>query len=356
MRYESPTRLFDPGELLPPRWLQGRSPTGFFIFNPAIIRCDGRLLMAYRIDFGRESATRVRVACAICALDQNWRVMSGSVVALSDSIVDGGENHYDPRFLIFRGRLYIHYNNNWDSVPNQIFLVELDADSLQVRSAARPLLLDGPRQKIEKNWMLFDHEGDLFAIYQIAPHIVLRLGFGGHGPVLCKPEYISKWDTAIYTRHFGMPRGGTPPVLIGKQYISVFHSRTQLQRLAPATLKPTLRSLDQKHMWRLIKRWLREQLFPLKIYGGVYGFAATPPFAPIFIRPDPVLRPEHEERRRRPTASHLTPRSVVFPTGLVQLNGGSFLVSYGVHDERCVLRILERNICTGHHINAAQEI
>ena len=29
---------------------------------------------------------------------------------------------------------------------------------------------------------------------------------------------------------------------------------------------------------------------------------------------------------------------------------------YGVHDERCVLRILGRNICTGHHINTAQEI
>lgn len=349
-------RVINQHDLIPTEWLRVQPIEQFYVFNPAVISYHSRRLMAYRVDFGRHKTMQTRVACAICMLDKEWRVVAGSVVALSDSIVQGGENHYDPRFLIFRDRLYIHYNNNWDSAPNQIFLVELDADSLQARSAARPLLLDGPRQKIEKNWMLFDHEGDLFAIYQIAPHIILRLDFGGHGPVLCKPEYISKWDTTIYARHFGTPRGGTPPVLIGKQYISVFHSRTQPQRLAPATLKPALRSLDQKHMWRLIKRWLREQLFPLKIYGGVYGFAATPPFAPIFIRPDPVLHPEHEDRRRRPTASHLTPRSVVFPTGLVQLDVDSFLVSYGVHDERCVLRILGRNTCTGHHTNTAQEI
>ena len=335
--------IFGPRDLIPVQWLNGSSTDDLFVFNPAIINYAEDLLMVYRVDFGRHKASFRRAACAICRLDTDGHVIAGSVVALSDTIVDGGDNHYDPRFLIFRDRLFVHYNNNWDSKPNQIYLVELDPDTLHAQSAARPLLLDGPRQEIEKNWMLFDHDGELYAIYQIDPHIVLHLELGDHGPIFCRPVYSSQWDPSSYVKRYGTPRGGTPPVRAGEKYISIFHSRRQSQPLNSTTVLSVSHSLNRVRLWVLLKQWIRRKLYPFQYFGGVYSFAATPPFMPAFIQSNPLLRPEFEDRRRRPTANHLWPRAVVFPGGLVRLDDGRWLVSYGVHDERCVLRILSQN-------------
>ncbi|MCB0058131.1 MAG: hypothetical protein KDE45_13935 [Caldilineaceae bacterium] len=157
------------------------------IYNPAIVRFRGRLLMAYRVDFGYEKP--FRVATALCRLDEDLRVIPESVTPLSDTIDGGATNHYDARFLVYRDRLFVHYNNDWNTVPNQIHLVELDPDTLQARSPARLLELDGPRALCEKNWMLFEHDGELFVIYWVQPHCVLRAELAGL-PALVKGERV----------------------------------------------------------------------------------------------------------------------------------------------------------------------
>ena len=101
-------RIIEPGELIPQAWLRLQPLEHFFVFNPAVIRYQNRLLMVYRVDFGR--TTQRRVAAAACTLDERLRVTPGSAVALSDAITAGGANHFDPRFLIFRDRLFVHYN------------------------------------------------------------------------------------------------------------------------------------------------------------------------------------------------------------------------------------------------------
>lgn len=323
--------------LLPPDWFGGRTPSDFYVFNPAITCYQGQLLMVYRVDFGREKMARV--ACAVCRLDDNFRVIPGSIVPLSDTITADEENHFDPRFLIYQNRLFIHYNNNYDTSPNRLYLVELDPDTLAVRSPARLLALDGPRREIEKNWMFFQHEDELLAVYTVAPHIILRAELTGAGPVVCRPVFQTDWDVSAYTARWGEPRGGTPPVRAGDSYIAFFHSRTLPHRLAPVNPSPTMARVNHVGWVRSLKRRLREWLDPLRYHGGVYTFAAVPPFAPTFIRPIPILWPEREGRRQRPTASHLSPRRVVYPCGLVQLDYNRWLVSYGVHDERCALRI-----------------
>lgn len=342
LQYVIPT-----ADLVPSVWMPLQPSAGFFVFNPAIVRYGDRLLMTYRVDFGRGPAAQQRTACAICVLDERLQVASGSVVALSDTIVDGGANHYDPRFLVVGDRLFVHFNNNWDTQPNHIFLVEIDPDTLTAKAPARPLCLEGPRQTIEKNWMLFEHDGELFAIYQVAPHIILRVDLAGAGPVRCWPVYRTEWDTTIYTRRYGALRGGAPPMRVGDSYVAIFHSRTLPRRMAPANPSPAVARLKRASWVTTIKRWLREWLDPLRYYGGVYGFAAAPPFAPTFIRPEPLLHPAREERRRQPTAAHLTPRRVVYPCGLVRLADDRWLVSYGVHDERAVLRVFTRHEIEG---------
>lgn len=324
-------------ELVPAAWLHLQPPGRFSAYNPALVRFRGRILMAYRVDFGYEKP--FRVATAICVLDERLHVVPGSVVALSDSIAGEAANHYDARLLVYQDRLFVHYNNDWNTVPNEIFLVELDPDALQARSVARRLQLEGPRQPCEKNWLLFDHDGELFAIYQVDPHIVLRVDLSGSGPARCWPVYRSGWDTLAYAQRYGVLRGGAPPVRVGESYLSLFHSRMHSQGLAQANPAPVVEKLKRIPWLRQLKRWLHECLTPVRYYGGVYAFTAAPPFAPTFIRPTPILWPEREGRRQRPTPSHMSPRRVVYPCGLVPLDHDRWLVSYGVHDERAVLRV-----------------
>jgi hypothetical protein len=310
------------------------------IYNPAIVRFRGRLLMAYRVDTGHRKTMRRRIG--LCRLDESLAVIPGSVVPLSDTIQGGDPRHYDPRFLVYRDRLFVHYNNNFLTRPNQLHLVELDPDTLEAKGTARPLHLDGPRQEIEKNWMLFEHEGDLLAVYQIAPHTILRVDLAGNGPIECTTVHKTEWDVSTYADCFGIPRGGAPPVRQGDRYVSFFHSRQPISRL-----RWVLRYWPIKEGTRLprylaaIERRLRRPFAQVRYYGGVYTFQATPPFRPLWLPPTPVLDPGAEgtyqyRRRANPSAD-----GIVYPCGAILCEDGNWLVSYGVHDEHCALRRLD---------------
>ncbi len=328
---------FDPVDLLPAGWLRAQLDADFSIYNPAIVCFRNRLLMAYRIDSGRRKTMQRRIA--LCQLDKELNVIPGTVIPFSDTIPDSDSRHYDPRFLVYQDRLFIHFNNNFQTRPNQIHLVELDADTLEAKSTARPLQLNGPRQEIEKNWMFFEHDGDLYAIYQISPHIILRVDLGESGPVICRSVHTTAWDASRYASRFGVPCGGAPPVRQGDVYMSFFHSRIQtgpLRHLLPFWPHDLLDGLPRypaaalrRVYWHLDQR---------RYYGGVYAFEAKPPFAPRWLAHEPVLRPDMEPSRSHRRRINPTAESVVYPCGAVAQEDGSWLISYGLHDERCCLR------------------
>jgi hypothetical protein len=137
--------VFAPHDLLPAEWLRMQPPEKFHIYNPAIVRFRDRLIMAYRVDSGRRATMQRRIG--LCALDDRLNVVLGSVVPLSNTIQGGDPRHYDPRFLVYGDRLFVHYNNNFLTRPNQISLVELDPNTLEARSSARSPYLDGPRHE-----------------------------------------------------------------------------------------------------------------------------------------------------------------------------------------------------------------
>lgn len=326
--------------LLPPQWLGDRSPDDFRVYNPAIVRFAGRLLMAYRVDSGRRKTTQRRIA--LCQLDAALQVIPASVVALSDTIPGSDARHYDPRFLVYRGQLFIHYNNNFATIPNQISLVELDPDTLEARTPARPLHWDGPRQAIEKNWMLFEHEGELLAIYQIAPHVVLRADLAGSGSILCKTAYKTDWDVAAYAARFGAPRGGAPPVRQGDAYVAFFHSRRSISRLRWVDRHwPIPDGVNLPRYVAAVLGRLRRPFARARYYGGAYAFEAAPPFRPLWLGHEPVLSPEAEAPYRRRRRANPVADGIVYPSGALPWAGGQWLVSYGVHDERCCLRVVE---------------
>jgi len=328
---------FNTNALLPKQWKLGEPGHSFRVYNPAITRHSSRLILACRVDSIGHGGTQRRIA--ICALDDQLRVVPNSVVPLSDTVREGGIWHYDPRFLVYQDRLFVHYNNNFMTRPNQIYMVELDPDTLEAKSSARPLHIDSPRQEIEKNWMLFEYEGDLYAVYSITPHIILRIDLAGAGPVVCRPAFRSEWNVAAYVERYGNPRGGAPPVRCGDMYMSFYHSRRPVSRLnwvlrywpvAPDTKLPRYLAA--------IERRLRRPFAQVCYFAGAYAFEAAPPFRPVWHTKEPVLRPENETPRRRRVRANPSADGIVYPCGAVSWEDGSWIVSYGLHDESCCLR------------------
>ncbi len=330
---------FNPQSLLPVQWQHYVLLRTFRVYNPAIVRFRGRLLMAYRVDSGYRRTMQRRIG--LCKLDEHLNVIPGSVVPFSDTIPDSDSRHYDPRFLVHQDRIFIHYNNNFTTRPNQISIVEVDPDSLEAKSPPRPLQLNGPRQEIEKNWMFFSHDGELYAVYQINPHTILRVDLSGVGPVICQPLHSTAWDVAPYASRYGVSCGGAPPIRQGDVYISFFHSRIQvgpLRHLLPFWPGKLVQRLP-RYLVAALRRieWLLDQR---RYYGGVYAFEAKPPFAPLWLATEPVLRPETEPSRSHRRRINPTAESVVYPCGAVPWHDNDWLVSYGLHDERCCLRVV----------------
>jgi hypothetical protein len=308
---------FNNHELVPDAWLARYHPADVFVFNPALTCFRDNLIMAYRVVL---PDGRRRIAA--CRLDQRLNALKETICPLSDMIQDAGDWHADPRFCIYGERLFLHFNNGARN-PNQIYLLEIDPDTLNPTGTARELCLEGPRQYIEKNWILFEHDGELYGIYTVAPHTILKFELGNDGPVRCRRVYQTEWDSALYSARYGPLRGGTPPIRIGGEYYAFFHSAYRVGFLRRLLARLRRRSATKN----------------IRYVGGFYGFSAAPPFAPTRLCTTPVLIPPRRLHRRYPQLNIRTER-VAYPVGVVQ-QGELLLVSYGANDETCHITAFE---------------
>lgn len=320
-------RVFESSSLLPTAWA-AYGVENCYLFNPALICFGGEHLMAYRV-----VTPDGRRRLAICRLTSDLNVVPQSAVPLSDTIQSGGAWHADPRFCTVQDRLLLHYNNGAQQAQSAIYLVEIDPDSLLAVGQARRLELAGPKRQVEKNWMLFAQGGRLWAVYSIAPHVVLELDFAtersAEGNIPCRPVYHSDWDVAGYAGCYGELRGGAPPLRIGDMYVSVFHSLFHVRR-----------------MRRLLYRILRKPSHKtLRYVAGAYAFAAVPPFEPIWLHPVPVLTPPPLPRRPGPQLDTRIERSA-YPCGSI-FKGGEWIVSFGSQEEYCCLATLDNKVLAG---------
>jgi len=144
----------------------------------------------------------------------------------------------------------------------------------------------------EKNWTWFFHENSLHLDYQFSPHVVLRV-MGE------KSVTEHRTDTPLAANwKYGHIRGGTPPVRVGDEYISFFHSS---------------------------QKWTEKQN---RYFMGAYAFEARAPFAVTRMTPEPLL-----------SGSEYDPRTLggplcVFPCGSI-LQDETFTVTLGVNDQAC---------------------
>lgn len=145
----------------------------------------------------------------------------------------------------------------------------------------------------EKNWIWFEHTGIMHCVYMTEPHEVFRLG--------ADMQSAQTWLTEAnsdYSKKWGQPRGGTPPVKIRDEYWSFFHSSTP---------------------WRNGKR---------QYHMGAYAFKARPPFNITRMVARPILSGSDED-----PWMHYHPK-VVFPGGAIYRKE-TWFVAMGINDMAC---------------------
>lgn len=313
------TIVFDNRELLPTAW-RGADDAAVRIFNPGLLRDGPGWLLAYRI----VSEPGLQRRIALCQLDASFRVVAGSAMPLSDRIrfpqpalLPAQATHWfaDPRLYRFGGRLYLYWNSGWHEPRNCQFLQELEPTSLQPIGSPRELQLRSNRQKLEKNWGLFEDEGRLHAVYSVNPHRVLGFSLAGNGPIEFDEAAPPRPNPGGFAQVHGGLRGGAPPQRVGEHFYSFCHS-------------------------------IENGVSGYEYVPAVYRFAAQPPFAPADVPLRPLSIEIPSAARRHLPKLNPAIGDIVYPSGAAYADG-KWVVSIGVDDEHCAIAVLDHDMVVG---------
>jgi hypothetical protein len=306
------TTVFNNATLLPSIWRTPERETTVRTFNPALLRDGSGWLLAYRVVCEPELLRQI----AICRLDEEFRVIPGSQLPLTDWIpIAGAESlapeastwFADPRLYRFEGRIFLYWNSGWHEPQNYQFLQELDSATLRPVGSPRELVLRGTRQKLEKNWGLFENDG-LYVIYSVNPHRVLAGSLAGEGAIQCVDAAVPTANAGGFARDHGGLRGGAPPQRVGDHYYSFCHS-------------------------------IENAAAGYRYVPSVYRFAAKFPFSPTDMPQTSLAFDIPAKSRRSLPKLNAAVNDVVYPAGAA-FHDGKWVISFGIDDERCAVTAL----------------
>lgn len=270
-------------------------------WNPGLIRHRGRLWMCYRYHLMSSSA---RCKTAICPIDERTLQPNGPSQLVDLPEPDMTVHQEDARLFHFAGQVYISYTEMVGYRPGVDFRcvmkyarLELSGNKWRARECWHPLYGRNDGSSKEKNWVFFDHDGRIHAVYCMdGRHTVLVLEGG---------RVVNEYSAPAPAWEWGIARGGTPPILVGGEYLCVFHSSI------PTEIPPHY----------------------VRYFAGAYTFEAKPPFRVTGISPRPIMAGSEEDGHKvdpRYTAGWKP--YVVFPCGLVPAEDKKYLVSFGIND------------------------
>ncbi len=197
----------------------------------------------------------------------------------------------DPRLFIHNDAVHVAFvgvEKGLHGLRTNVLYARL-TDSLAVAEVFAPAY--SGRNYWEKNWSFFSRDGQLYAIYSVAPHRILAIDGD-------RAELV--YDTPIYGRwSSGELRGGASPVLHNGEWWHFVHS---------SVLKP-------RH------GFASHRLYDM----GLCTFEDKPPFRVTAIAENPIVT---ADEATRPFGMD---KSVFFPCGAVR-SGNEWVVSAGIHD------------------------
>lgn len=314
------TIVFNSPELVPENWRAGMRDAALRVFNPGLLRDGTGWLLAYRV----VTDPGLRRRLAICRLDRRFGIVAGSIVPLTDQIrfprpqdhaPEGTSWFADPRMYRLAGRVFIYWNSGWHEPQNCQFLQELDPQSLAPIGAPRELVLEGARQKLEKNWTLFESDGGIYAVYSVNPHRVLRCSLAGReGPINCTDAWPPIPHAGGFAQLHGGLRGGTPPQKLGDHFWSFCHS-------------------------------IENGTGGYRYVASAYRFAAEAPFRPTDLPHSPLALHVPATARRLLPKLNPAVSDVVYPAGAAYVDG-KWVISFGIDDERSAVTFLDADQVT----------
>lgn len=234
------------------------------------------------------------IACFLLEKNIPVRVHKANIKSMFPTL----EHFEDPRAFYHNGLTYISCcnfvmkNRGWTGAHQMIAAMDQSWHTVKrwdpVYGSNGSEL--GRNEGNEKNWVWFHHDGNPHLIYLMRPHRVVRMSSDFVAEETFETDDELPWE-------YGEPRGGTPPILIGNEYWSFFHSSTAWRDTAP---------IRQYHM-------------------GAYCFESQPPFRITKMTPEPILSGSPYDRYSPDKPL------VVFPNGAL-CKDGNFLVTMGVND------------------------
>lgn len=275
----------------------------YSFFNCGLVeRPDGLWLIARRSK--NERRFRVGYNDLVAArLDEGTYKVQGYIPITTRHHFDR-EHFEDPRAIYHNGITYIsacnfvivNNGNGWTGAHQTMNVIRslYQNRHWQVDERVDPIFgFNGERigrdTGMEKNWLWFFHNDQPHLVYKASPQVVARFSPQFRFEQEFKSEANLKWD-------YGIIRGGTPPVRVGHEYVTFFHS--------------SLPTGDQYHR---------------RYYMGAYSFEAKEPFTVTRMVREPLLVGSWQDKwaPNKPL--------VVFPCGS-RYKKGMWLVTMGVND------------------------
>lgn len=259
---------------------------GALHFNPGLATVDGKQYLYTR--------RFIHPMSQVAVAQLNPDMSLGPRALLSGVPFPDQESLEDPRLTWWNGKLFLSacvYNS---SFPGHQSLFELSGAS---HAVARHEIPVGHNARFvtrntgwEKNWIFFEDHERLYLIYQITgSHLVYHIGPNW--------ETTRNWSTPSFSWPFGDPRGGTPPIRRGNEYVCFFHS--------------SLPYLNAR-----------------RYYMGAYAFEAKEPFRITRHTRLPIAAGSNRDVWAKDS------KPVIFPSG-AHFTGNDWTVVYGINDAAC---------------------
>lgn len=222
----------------------------------------GRLLVYRYGDKGDNGITSLYY----CFLDDDWDRLNEKHGLLLN-------NRQDPRLLEKDGKFYLSVNTRQalDGKTStkdrmELYRLEVLSDKMVVPHCFGQFEIienwDGYKRVCEKNWVPFFNDGQMYYIYSLNPHRILKIDFkGGSVSLVHKEGFVS----CAWPEKYGKTlRLNTPPVLMNDgTYLGTFHTRFMTRNPLP----------------------------PSHYYTGFYRFSGKPPFEVLEVGKKPMILP-----------------------------------------------------------------
>jgi predicted GH43/DUF377 family glycosyl hydrolase len=258
-------------------------------YNPSILKIAEGILMAYRYHEGKTLHSDL----ALAALTQEGGVVHNKKINLGA----GGE---DPKLFTMAGMAHLSWvESNYPITPfkSVVRYGFLEENGPRIIT---PNIPGNDFSTLQKNWVFFEHDLDLYCIYQCHPQQVTYRLNGA--------EIAAEYRTPGPRWAYGHARGGTAPLQYEGNLIRFFHS-----------------GLDNE-FGQYYRRY----------FMGAYLMRPDPPFEVLATSFKPILYGGEIDRLKKADRElcQQHKRQVVFPGGAINVDDG-WLVSVGVNDSAC---------------------